>query len=221
MFDRRSALKSGGAVLALSLLPAEAAQSKSQMLNTLFDQFVKEDLDLSPTEATALGLDVGARAHQRGEIDDSSLAGIAKAKQITASQLARLKAADRTSLSGADAVNADVVLYGLQTQDDANRRFSYGAGGAGNPYIISQLNGAYQSLPSFMDSQHPIENKSDADAYLARLSGFAAALDQEIEVARHDIALGVVPPDFALSKALLQMTQLRSEAPEKSTLTDS
>ncbi len=208
-------------MLALSLLPAQAAPAKSQTLNALFDQFVKEDLDLSPTEATSLGLDVGARAHQRGEIDDSSLAGIAKGKQITASQLTRLKAIDRASLSGADAVNADVVLYGLQTQDDANRRFSYGPGGAGNPYIVSQLNGSYQNLPSFLDSQHPIETKADADAYLARLSGFATAMDQEIEVARHDIALGVVPPDFALSKTLLQMTELRSPAPEKSTLTDS
>jgi uncharacterized protein (DUF885 family) len=46
-------------------------------------------------------------------------------------------------------------------------------------------------------------------------------LDQEIEVARHDIAMGVVPPDFALAKTMLQMNQLRAPAPEKSTLTES
>ena len=38
---------------------------------------------------------------------------------------------------------------------------------------------------------------------------------------RHDIALGVVPPDFALAKTLLQMNQLRAPAPEKSTLVES
>ena len=66
--------------------------------------------------------------------------------------------------------------------------FSYGPAGAGQPYILSQLTGSYCNLPSFLDSQHPVENKADADAYLARLEGFARALDQEIEVARHDMA---------------------------------
>ena len=46
-------------------------------------------------------------------------------------------------------------------------------------------------------------------------------MDQEIEMVRHDMALGVIPPDFALAKTLLQMNQLRAPAPEKSTLTDS
>ena len=71
---------------------------------------------------------------------------------------------------------------------------------------------------SFLDSQHPIENKADADAYLARLEGFARALDQEIEVCRHDMGLGVTPPDFALAKTALQMGQLRSEKPATSNL---
>jgi len=221
MLDRRSALKTGAAALAFGASPLSAAPSKSQMLSALFDTFVKEDLDLSPTEATSLGLDVGARAHQRGEIDDASLAGIAKSKALTASQLARLNALGRGGLAGADAVNFDVVHYGLETGDAADRRFSYGTGGAGQPYVISQLTGAYQELPPFLDSQHPIENKADADAYLARLTGFAAVMDQEIEVARHDVALGVTPPDFALSKTLLQMTRLRAPAAEKATLTES
>jgi uncharacterized protein (DUF885 family) len=219
MLDRRTLLASTAALLAY---PAWGAPAKSgAALNALFDQFMKENLDNSPLTVSQLGLDTGARATQKSLIDDSSLAGIAKNKAITASQLARLKAFDRAALSAKDAVSYDVILYGLKTNAEANAHFAYGPGCAGQPYILSQLSGAYSQFPSFLDNQHAIQTKADAEAYLTRLNGFAAVLDQEIEAARHDIALGVVPPDFALAKTLLQMNQLRSPAPEKSSLTES
>jgi uncharacterized protein (DUF885 family) len=216
MLTRRTALKSGTAALALAAVPrARAADAK---LAALFDAFVQEDLDLSPTEATQLGLDKGKRAHQRAEIDDSSLAGIAKAKALNSSQLKRLSAIPRAGLTGADQLNYDIVNYELSNSEAANKEFNYGPASAGQPYIISQLTGSYCNLPSFLDSQHPIESKADADAYLARLEGFARALDQEIEVARHDMGLNVTPPDFALAKTALQLGQLRAEKPATSNL---
>lgn len=219
MLNRRDLLLSTAALLAS---PALAAPAKAPgALNGLFDQFMKENLDNSPLTVTQLGLDTGARANQKSLLDDSSLAGIAKNKAITASQLARLKAFDRAALSPKDAVSYDVILYGLKTSAAANTRFAYGPGGAGQPYILSQLSGSYSQGPSFLDNQHTIQTKADADAYLARLEGFAVLLDQEVEAARHDVALGVVPPDFALAKTLLQMNQLRNPAPEKSPLTES
>jgi len=219
MLDRRALLLSTAALLAT---PALGAPSKGgPALNALFDQFMKENLDNSPFTVTSLGLDTGARARQKSELDDSSLTGIARSKTITASQYARLKAFDAASLDPKAAVSREVILYGLAASAEANKRFSYGPAGAGAPYIISQLSGLYSQGPSFLDTQHSIETKTDADAYLARLAACAVVMDQEIEVARHDIALGVVPPDFALAKTLLQMNQLRAPAPEKSTLVES
>jgi uncharacterized protein (DUF885 family) len=219
MLNRRTLLASTAAVLAG---PAWAAPPKSEAaLSALFDQFMKENLDNSPVTVTSLGMDTGARAYQKSLIDDASLAGVAKSKAITTSQYARLKAVDRSSLSPKDAVSYDVILYGLKTNSAADARFAYGPGGAGAPYILSQLTGAYSQMPSFLDTQHIIETKADAESYLARLDGFATVLDQEIEIARHDVALGVVPPDFALAKTLLQMNQLRAPTPEKSPLSES
>jgi len=219
MLNRRAVLLSTAALLAS---PALAAPAKGgSALNTLFDQFMKENLDNSPFTVTQLGLDTGARTYQKSLSDDSSLAGIARNKAITASQLARLTAFDRSALSPKDAVSYDVILYGLKTSAAANARFAYGPGGAGQPYILSQLSGSYNQGPSFLDNQHTIQTKADADAYLARLEGFAVLLDQEVETTRHDVARGVIPPDFALAKTLLQMNQLRSPAPEKSPLTES
>ena len=97
MLDRRTLLASASATF---VLPAVAAPAKGHAaLNSLFDRFMKENLDNSPMTVTSLGLDTGARAYQKRLIDDTSLAGIARNKQIVASQLAHLKAFDRTSLA--------------------------------------------------------------------------------------------------------------------------
>jgi uncharacterized protein (DUF885 family) len=195
--------------------------SASPALNTLFEQFMKESLDLSPINVTELGLDTGQRAAQKSELDDSSEAGMAKQKALTASQYSRLRAFNRASLGTADALSYDVVMYGLRTTNAADAAFQYGAAGAGAPYVLSQLTGSYQSVPSFLNTQHTVESRADADAYLRRLAAFATMMDQEVEVARHDVALGVVPPDFVLAKTLTQMRLLRAPAPEKSPLTES
>jgi uncharacterized protein (DUF885 family) len=222
--DRRTMMISTAVAAAFAASSSRVlaqAGKRSESLNALFDQFVKENLDLSPTLVTALGLDTGTRAKQKSEIDDSSEAGIERQKKLVASQVARLKAFDRATLSPADAVSYDVVMYGLRTNDEANRAFTYGPGGAGQPYVISQLTGNYQQVPVFLDNQHTIETKADADAYLARLSAFAISMNQEVEVARHDMGMGVTPPDFVLAKTLMQMQALRAPAPEASSLTES
>ena len=176
--DRRTMMIGTGLAAvfgAARALPQNADTSKR--LNALFDQFMKETLDISPLFVTSLGMDTGARAKQKSEIDDGSEAGIERRKALTASQLARLRVFDRAGLSEPDALSYDVVMYRLRTRDTANRAFRYGTGGAGDPYVLNQLEGSYHDLPSFLDTQHTIETKADADAYIARLAGFATLLD--------------------------------------------
>ena len=190
-------------------------------LNALFDQFVAEGLDRSPESVTYLGMDKGARAGAKSRLDDRSLAASAADKARTENQLARLRRIDRRALSGLDAVNYDTVAYPMEIGVEANRKFAYGGSGAGAPYVISQLTGAYQAAPDFLDSQHAIDTKADAEAYLARLEAFGTALDQETEQARHDARLGVIPPDFIIDKTLIGMGRLRDSSPADSVLTAS
>ena len=89
------------------------------------------------------------------------------------------------------------------------KEFDYGGAGAGQPYILSQLTGSYCQVPSFLDSQHPVETKADADAYLARLEGFAAPWIRKSKSPAMTCA-GRGAADFALAKTLLQMNQLRA-----------
>jgi uncharacterized protein (DUF885 family) len=109
----------------------------------------------------------------------------------------------------------------LEVETEAGAAFDYGSGGARSPYVLSQLGGAYQSVPDFLDTQHRIDTGADADAYLSRMNDFATVMDQELEQARHDVALGVTPPDFIIDKALIQMQVFLDTPADQATLVTS
>jgi uncharacterized protein (DUF885 family) len=217
--NRRQLMMAAGAAAALASTQAYAQPSGAEaQLATLLDQIFQEALDDSPELVTSLGLDKGARAAAKSQLHDVSLAGVEKRKARNTDQLRRLKAIDRSKLTGMAAVNYDTLLFELQTTEDGNRRFAYPSGGS--PYVLAQICGSWQDVPDFLDSQHTVETREDCQAYLARLDAFATALDAEIERVRHDVGLGVVPPDFAIIGAIKGMTVLRQPA-DKSTLVNS
>jgi uncharacterized protein (DUF885 family) len=76
-------------------------------------------------------------------------------------------------------------------------------------------------VPDFLDSQHSIATAADAEAYLSRLAQFATVMDEETDRAKADGAAGVIPPDFVIDKALIQMKALRSTPADKTTLVGS
>jgi uncharacterized protein (DUF885 family) len=224
--DRRGLLKAGAATMALMAVPpghsARAAartggSGEDLRLATLFESMMDQSLDRSPETVTTLGLDSGSRLGAKGLLDDRSLPAWEADKARNAANLAALKSIRRDALTGLNRSNYDSVQFGIALQDEINRDLPF----AGNPYVLSQLTGAYQSVPDFLDSQHGIANSADAEGYLARLEAFATAIEQESEQCRHDVALGVVPPDFVLTKTLIQLRQLRDTPPAKSNLVQS
>lgn len=220
MQNRRQLLLSAGALAVLGGYGGKAtaqASGAAGQLDRFLDKIFKEALDDSPQLVTSLGLDKGERAKAKFSLDDASVADKAKDKALNTRQLAELKAIDRSQLSGMAGVNYDSVLFNLETNEAANRRFDYGYLGGGQPYLLSQLNGSYQSTPDWLDNQHRVESKEDADAYLSRLADFGKVMDEETERARKDIAAGVIPPDFIIDRALPQMQGLLTK-PEASTL---
>lgn len=184
---------------------ALAQGGEAAKMNAFFDAAMAKLLRQSPELATGLGLDKDDLAWTKGLLSDRSFEAIAAGVAQTSAQLAELRSIDRKALKGMDAVNYDTVEFTLAVQDEGNKKFSYAGGGSGAPYVLSQLTGSYQSMPDFLDTQHSIETKADADAYLQRMEGFARLMDQETLIAKRDIADGVIPPDFIIDKALVQM----------------
>lgn len=211
MLDRRQLLISAGATALVACTPkpeaAVGASEPAEQLKSLFEAFFNELLDDSPETVTRLGLDKGERAAAKARLDDVSLQALARDKARTADWLKRLKAIDRTKLTGSAAVQYDTELDTLETESQLNR-FAYGYAGIGQPYVVTQMTGAYQDVPDFLGTAHVIEAKADADAYLSRLEAFATVLDQETERVRHDAGLGAVPPDFVVERSRDQLKGL-------------
>ena len=219
MLDRRGFLASAGMAALASAWPgalwAKAAGARGgaedAKLTQLLDSFFDDGLNESPQRATSLGLDQGDRAGLKSLLDDRSGADKARRLARARAQQTALETINRAALSAAARVDRDVVAYQLETAVDGGERFSFGnVGGRYAPYVISQLTGAYQEVPDFLDNQHSVASKADADAYLARLHAFAGALDQDLERAGVDTAAGIVPPDFILDTTLGQLNALRA-----------
>ncbi|MBW8813168.1 MAG: DUF885 family protein [Caulobacterales bacterium] len=207
--DRRAFLASSVAAAVAS--DAGAAASPVGQLRAVFDRIFAETLDASPQLCSRLGLDKGERAAAKSRLDGASIVDLDRAKDRTAAHLALLKTVDRAALPAADQADYDAVMFTLAGEAAAGRRYAYGYEGAGEPYVVSQLTGAYQSVPDFLATQHTIETKADADAYLQRLAGFAQQLQEETDRLRRDQSLGVIPPDFVIDRTLQQMKALKVE----------
>ena len=89
------------------------------------------------------------------------------------------------------------------------------------PYTVIQNVGAYLDVPRALDSDHPIENAADAEAYLARLQSYAKQLDGETGRMQAARGLGLVPPAFLLDKALGQIRLSAKNAREGGSLVES
>lgn len=221
MPTRRDFLTGSALTLSWLALPrtlSAAPNTEQAKLEAYFADAAAEVLRWNPEFATALGLDKDELAWTKYELADASPTAAEQDKARVRARLGMLRAIDRTKLSSKDAVNYDTVEFLLAVMDEANRKFAYGNSGGGAPYVLTQLNGAYHDVPDFLDSQHVISTKSDADAYLARLEAFSRVLDQERELVRRDQGLGVVPPDFAIDKALVQLKTLLAYALDASPL---
>ena len=81
--------------------------------------------------------------------------------------------------------------------------------------------GAYLDVPRFLDSDHPIENAADAEAYLARMQSYARQLDGELERMRTARGMKLVPPGFLIDKALEQLNLSAKNARQDGSLVES
>ena len=222
--DRRNFLTASAATATVAALPAgaqapapaPAATGKSPAdarFHALLDKIFYDRISDNPEGATRLGLDIGARAALRSQLNDDSPAARQRDLARVKADLAAIKAVNRAALSPAAQLDWEILDYQLGRAIVGAERFTYGSsGGYYAPYVLSQLSGAYRDVPDFLDSQHPVANASDADAYLARLAAFATTIDNDTERQRTDAAKGVFAPDYILDTTLKQLGAVRDQA---------
>ena len=226
--SRREALAGIAATGALPLLStsALAAPATDAQASSLLDSVASNLLRSYPTEATSLGVDKGALASLRSKLPDRSIAGQERLVQTVRADLARVEALDASALSFPVRTSVEVVKYAFRTKLQG-LALPYGdAPVAGDswrntPYVVIQNVGAYIDTPQLLDTDHPIENRADAEAYLSRLEQFPRQLDGELERMRAARGNGLVPPNFLVDKALDQLGIALKSTQQGGTIVDS
>ena len=172
-------------------------------------------LEHEPERATSLGVDTGAHAALRSRLEDASPSGQAAYAAQLRDDLAAVRAFPRAGLDADTLTSLEVVESAYATALDGFA-LPYGDVAVGSwrnaPYVVIQNVGAYLDMPRFMDSTHPLKDAADIDAYVARIERLPAVLDGELTRMREARAMGVVPPDFLLDKAIAQMGSTIGEA---------
>jgi uncharacterized protein (DUF885 family) len=216
--DRRTFMAAAlGTALAISR-PRTGSTTDADRLDALLGRMFAQEMRESPQDMTSLGLDTGSGAWARSKLNDASRAHIDHMVKLRQRWSQELEQIDPKRLSGMAAANYATVRYQNELALRGAKSFSYGRDAFPAPYVLSQITGAYQHVPDFLDSQHVVADRHDAEAYLTRLSEFARVMDQETARALHESSAGVVPPDFVIDKTLLQMKTLRSTPVEQTPL---
>ncbi|MFN3838380.1 MAG: DUF885 domain-containing protein [Brevundimonas sp.] len=212
MIDRRRLLLTAATTAAItpSLAQAQTASTDADgRLNGLLDGWFEADVDDNPERATSLGLDRGARAGLSSRLGEAGPDAVRKDRRKATDRWTRLQGFDQASLSAEGRLNYAIAAFGAETAAQT-ARFDYGAGpGRPSPYVMTQLSGAYFSVPDFLDNQHRIEDAAGADAFLSRLDAFSGVIEGETAKIQEDAGLGVIPPDFIIDRMLPQIRALR------------
>ncbi len=225
---RREALTGIGAGAVTLALPAcasvPAARSAPAEPQALLDDIAWSLLSHEPERATSLGVDTDAHAALRRRLEEASPAGQQAYAATLRADLARVQATDTSGLDPATRTSFEVVESAYSTALDGFAQ-PYGDVAVGSwrnaPYVVIQNVGGYIDLPRFLDSDHPVRDAADAEAYLSRLEAFPAALDGELERIRAAAGLGVIPPTFLLAKAIPQMEASIADAKGGGSMVDS
>jgi uncharacterized protein (DUF885 family) len=199
--------------------PLDEAGAK-RLIDTATDHL----LALSPESATSNNIDKGRYAPLRRKLSDPSQAGQARFAATIRSDLAQVEAHDLSKLTHSTRTTLEVIRSAYRT---GLIGFSqpYGdvavGGWRNSPYVVIQNVGAYLDTPRFLDTDHLIETRADAEAYLARLAEYPAQLAGELGRMKAAAGQGLIPPGFLIDKALVQLARSRDDAAKGGGLVDS
>lgn len=218
--DRRTALSLLGTG-AISTLVGGCTKGASPALAgpTDIDQFLDSVawklLALSPESATSLGIDSDAQAGLRSQLGNRSAEGVGKVAALLRDTLRQIEQVNADALAPATRTSLAVVRSAFSVALDGFA-FPFGdvavGGWRNTPYVVVQNVGAYLDVPRFLDSEHPVQNAADAEAYIARLSAFPGLLDGELDRLSAAGRIGMIAPSFLLDKAIRQMEMVHKDA---------
>lgn len=139
----------------------------------------------------------GIKGHNAELDDESQAAGDRLFAHMKDSRQVLLTYADE-DLNEGDRMSKRIALDLMDTMLELEQ-YRY------HNYPVNQLFGVQNGFPSFMQSTHQVHSVRDAEDYVARLSQVGRKFDQVLDGLRHREELGILPPQFVVTKVLEEM----------------
>lgn len=212
-YTRRTIMTGAGAGALIAALPSSAQSiANSNTIPDLLTRQFEEKLRLFPELATFMGLDTGERSSLRRSFSDGDPSYVAKAQQTIAAQLRELRATPTVGLSDEHLLERDVSIFDLEAQS-ALHAFPYNGISTTGPYGPTPLESAYQNASLMLRDFHPVDNRDDAEAYIARLGRMGGIIDADTGRVKRNAAMGVVAPRAVVEQMIAILTKARDVDP--------
>ena len=180
---------------------AAEVETESQRLYVFFEDVFQEGLARSPVQQSFLGIKT-----DYGKWDDISEARAQEDNELTRKYLRRLAKFDFDALDKQAALSYRLFKQ-IQERDLAQFRFR------DHNYPVNQMFGWHTNIPSFLINIHRITSLEDAEAYIARLNGVEALIDEVIVNLKRRQEAGIMPPQFAYPLVLQASRNVIKGAP--------
>jgi uncharacterized protein (DUF885 family) len=165
------------------LMPALSALA-GESLDAFFEAVFQRNLSRSPINESRLGI----KTHQ-DRWDD-----ISEQRAIEDAELARgdLRALQHFNFSQLTPMQQLSYRLFERSMQDALKAFQWRR----SDYLLTQMGGLHRTVATTLLNRHTIQNRIDADAYIARLAGVKPLMEQLVIELQRQEAAGVRPPKF-------------------------
>jgi uncharacterized protein (DUF885 family) len=196
----------------IGLAAASCVKSPENTVSMFFDDFSAEWMRRRPSQSTSSRYFTGA---EQDQLDQQLTPETSEWNRGTVEEARRglkdLAAFDRSRMSGAEQLSADVMQWQLQIISESEPFLDY-------EFPLEQFAGANVRLPNLMTVVHPVRTENDARNYLSRMRLIDDRMAEATEEASRRAAQGILPPRFILSSTISQMRQFVDSLPAQNPL---
>jgi uncharacterized protein (DUF885 family) len=199
---KRLATVVAGVLLILAALPAQPGS-----VDDFFRDFTDEWVRANPSQATSTRYFTGEEQDRlERQLTPETRAYRESRIQLARKGLAELSKFDRSRMTEAQRVSADVMRWQLEIAAAEEPFLDYS-------FPLQQMNGVNINLVEAMTVRHPLANEKDAANYAAALGQISTRMDEAIAESRRLAAKNIIPPKFILQATIKQMQSFADPAP--------
>ncbi len=201
-----------GVFIVLGSFVVHEWNAKPLFINNFFDRLaLKIALDSPETLSSLHFLEsVGINGHN-AELDDASPSSTEALFAYLASERQVLSSYDDKSLSESELMSKRIASYLLDFAAEVEPFKYYN-------YPVNQLFGVQNGFPTFMQSQHQINNSEEAEFYIQRLEKLPRKFSQVLQGLKLRAENEILPPQFVMTRVIREMTKFTDTKVEENIL---